>query len=82
MLPIPLNGPTLPTNASDTLAWAHYCCQSMLLMITNGLITAVELTVTNGPTVVSKKSCLIASYGPIVLLKYTANGHELAGYFT
>ena len=56
MLPIPLNGPTLLTNASDMLAWAHYCCQSML-MITNGLITAVELTVMNGPTVVSKKSC-------------------------
>ena len=67
MLPIPLNGPTLPTNASDTLAWAHYCCQIMLLMITNGLITAVELTVTNGPTVVSKKSCRYACMGPFLL---------------
>ena len=56
MLPIPLNGPTLLTDASNTLAWAPYCCQSMLLMITNGLITAVELTVTMGQLLFPRKA--------------------------
>jgi len=70
-----LNGPTLPSNAFDTLAWAHYCCWKLLLMVTNGLITTVELTVTNGPSVFSQEKLPIVSYGPIVVTNRPTGSH-------
>ena len=57
----------LPEHASDDHKWSYHCCG------TDGHEWA---------NCCFQEKLLIASYGPIVLLKYTANGHELAGYFT
>ena len=45
----------LPGNAADGLIWAHYCCQVILLIVTNG------------PTVSSKSCCRYLCMGPSLL---------------
>ena len=60
-------GPVLlGRNIANLLAWAHYRCRNILLMVTNG------------PIVSRKKCCQYACMGPLSLMNNAANGHEWA----
>src|ERR1700761_9462954 len=62
-----LNGPRLlQRNVADIFEWTHYCCKIILL------------TSMNEPTGTPERCCQCTHMGPLVLRKYTADGHKWA----
>jgi len=59
----------LPTNAADTLGYAHYRCKNILPMATNG------------PSISTKKYCQYACMGPLSVMKNAADSYEWAQCF-